>query len=211
MRRNITDQILFELKMRGGAVAQTLADHFFISKEGIRKHLLNLAKDDLVQSELRREGVGRPYTYYTLTKKGLASFPDTHADITVQLLQSVHKLFGQSGVDSLIQDREESMLQHYKQTLASAKTLEEKLQRLAEKRSQEGYMAEWKAADSAYYFIENHCPICAAAQQCQGFCRAEINTFQSLIGPAFKIQRVQYILADEPRCTYKIERIHEEI
>jgi predicted ArsR family transcriptional regulator len=28
-----------------------------------------------------------------------------------------------------------------------------------------------------YFLIENHCPICAAATECQGFCRAELSNF----------------------------------
>jgi predicted ArsR family transcriptional regulator len=41
-------------------------------------------------------------------------------------------------------------------------------------------MAEVKTqADGSCLLIENHCPICAAAEACQGFCRSELEVFQA--------------------------------
>jgi hypothetical protein len=50
--------------------------------------------------------------------------------------------------------------------------------RLAEALSREGYMAESWAEGGGYVLVENHCPICVAATSCQGFCRAELDTFR---------------------------------
>jgi predicted ArsR family transcriptional regulator len=50
-------------------------------------------------------------------------------------------------------------------------------------------MAEWKKEGKEYFLIENHCPICAAATECQGFCRAELSNFQSLLGNEYTVER----------------------
>ena len=65
-------------------------------------------------------------------------------------------------------------------------------------------MAEWShGEDGAYLLIENHCPICAAAAACQGFCRSELALFQTMLAPA-QVKRVEYILADARRCAYLV-------
>ena len=65
-------------------------------------------------------------------------------------------------------------------------------------------MAEWKKENNDYFLIENHCPICAAATECQGFCRSELNNFQQLLGDAFTVERVEHIVSGGQRCTYRI-------
>ncbi len=194
------------LKMRGEATALSISEELAITKEGARKHLLNLLEDDLVKANVKTEGVGRPSTYYLLTDKGLARFPDTHADITVQLLRSVKKLLGDNALDLLIRDREKNIYARYAREMEGMETLEQKLNALSNKRSEEGYMADWKKEDDAYYFLESHCPICAAATECQGFCRSELHNFRQLIGPGYKMERVEYIIENGNRCVYKIEK-----
>ncbi|OPC36380.1 helix-turn-helix transcriptional regulator [Elizabethkingia miricola] len=207
MKKNPTDKILMFLKMRGEATALVIAEELAITKEGARKHLLNLSADGLIEATAQSGGVGRPSVSYSLTEKGMARFPDSHADITVQLLKSVKSLLGENALNLLIGDREAIVYQKYNKALTGAETLDQKLKILSQKRSEEGYMAEWKKDDDTYYLTENHCPICAAATECQGFCRSELNNFRQLLGPEYSIERTEYILDSGKRCTYKIEKI----
>lgn len=93
-------------KDEGEATSLLISEELSITKEGARKHLLNLADEGLIRPNVKSEGVGRPSTYYILTEKGLAQFPDTHAEVTVQLLKSVKNLLGENALDLLISDRE---------------------------------------------------------------------------------------------------------
>ncbi len=207
MQKNPGDRILMFLKMRGEASAASIATELIITKEGARKHLLNLASQGLILSETRSEGIGRPSTYYSLSKQGIAKFPDSHADITVQLLQSIKQVLGENALDLLISDREAKVYQKYTRAMTDIESIEKKLDIITTKRTAEGYMAEWKKEEDHYLLIENHCPICAAATECQGFCRSELNNFQQLIGPAYLIERIEYIIENAPRCTYRIREI----
>ncbi|AZB32476.1 helix-turn-helix transcriptional regulator [Chryseobacterium bernardetii] len=206
MKKPAADRILMFLKTRGEATSLLIAEELSVTKEGARKHLLNLAEAGLIEPTMKSEGVGRPSTYYTLTDKGLAQFPDTHAEVTVQLLQSVKNLLGENALDLLITDREKNTYERYQKALSKTKTLEQRLQVLAEARSKEGYMAEWKKEGKEYFLIENHCPICAAARECQGFCRAELSNFRLLIGNDYKVERVDHIISGGQRCVYKISQ-----
>ncbi len=207
MKKNSPDRILMLLKMRGGATSQLIAEELAITKEGARKHLLNLSEEGLVKATVKSEGVGRPSTYYSLTNKGLSRFPDTHAEVTVQLLKSVKKLLGDNALDLLISDRETVVYDKYTKEMQGTETLEQKLEVLSKKRSEEGYMAEWKKEGDEYFFIENHCPICAAATICQGFCRSELHNFKQLVGSGYNMERVEYIVENGNRCVYKIEKV----
>lgn len=204
MKKSAADRILMFLKMRGEATSLLISEELSITKEGARKHLLNLAQEGLIRPDVKSEGVGRPSTYYILTEKGLAQFPDTHADVTVQLLKSVKNLLGENALELLISDREKNTHDRYEKALSKTRNLEQRLEVLAQARSKEGYMAEWKKEGNEYFLIENHCPICAAATECQGFCRAELSNFQSLIGKEYTVERVDHIISGGQRCVYRI-------
>ena len=70
-----------------------------------------------------------------------------------------------------------------------------KVKMLAEMPSAEGYMATCeKSAEGGYLLIENHCPICAAASECQGFCRSELEVFRRALGNKVRVERRDYLL-----------------
>ncbi|MGO1816114.1 MAG: helix-turn-helix transcriptional regulator [Sphingobacterium sp.] len=203
--KNNSDRIILLLKTQGAMDVAAIADRLEISKEGTRQHLVRLLGSGLVEKSTFGCGVGRPCLHYTLSDTGQARFPDTHAEVTVQLLQSIKHLLGDNALGLLIGDREKQSYARYQKKLESATKLEEKLDRLTEVRCEEGYMAEWKKEGANYYFIENHCPICAAASVCQQFCRAELKNFKRLLGTEVYIERTQHILAGEQRCVYLIQ------
>ena len=68
-------------------------------------------------------------------------------------------------------------------------TLGEKLRALAKQRTDEGYMAEVRRDGVGFLFIENHCPICAAATVCQGFCSTELDLFRTRAGSGVTVER----------------------
>lgn len=196
--------------MRGEVDATIVADELNITKEGARQQLVKLSNEGLVCSACKSSGVGRPFTYYSLSDSGKAKFPDSHAEVTVQLLKSVKSLLGENALNLLITDREHNTYTRYEEALRGSENIEDKLKKLTEIRTYEGYMAEWKKEGDTYYFIENHCPICAAASECQQFCKAELRNFRTLLGTELNIIRTQHILADENRCVYKIQSCPEK-
>jgi predicted ArsR family transcriptional regulator len=57
---------------------------------------------------------------------------------------------------------------------------------------------------SAFLFIENHCPICAAATACQGFCATELDLFRAVLGPDVAVERSEHIVSGGRRCAYLV-------
>lgn len=204
-RRDSQEHILYLLKTKGPLTAQALADRLNITAMGVRQHLKRLDEDGLVAHHDERSGVGRPARHWSLTTLGNGRFPDSHSDLTVSLLESVGRVFGAKGLDKLIDARTREQTKLYREQIDGRRSIEHRLTALAEQRTTEGYMAEWhQAEDGSYVLVENHCPVCAAAQFCQGLCRSELDVFQEVLGKDVVIERTDHLLAGARRCAYRI-------
>ena len=150
-------------------------------------------------------GLGRRH----LLPAGANRFPYTHAELTrvahrcspaPRLREQINssfacvrrKLNGPSTPDAL----------------SGATTLRTRVARLAEVRSREGYMPEWRADADGFLLLENHCPICAAARGLSRFLRAELDVFRDVLGPwEPAVDRIEHVLAGARRCAYRITQI----
>jgi predicted ArsR family transcriptional regulator len=200
------DRFLVLLKTRGPQTSAELGAALGITDEAARQQLVKLANEGFVDGVAEANGVGRPTQVWRLTPAGHARFPDAHAELTVQLIRSIRTELGEEALDRLISARERETRANYNEAIASAPDLKERVARLAAIRTGEGYMAEWWAEDDGYVLAENHCPICAAATICQGFCRAELAVFQEVLGAEAEVTRVEHIPAGARRCAYRIRR-----
>jgi predicted ArsR family transcriptional regulator len=201
------DHILFHLKTRGAQTAADIGARLGMTPAGARQHLLKLKAQSLVESENRREGRGRPRKYWWLTQRGHDRFPDRHSDLTLDLLRSVRQLFGDRGLEKLIEHREHASIADYRKFVGKQRSLRQKLATLARVRSREGYMASVSEdRERGFLFVENHCPICAAASACQGICRSELAVFRAVLGTDVTVERTDHILAGARRCAYRVRR-----
>ncbi|MEJ1131035.1 metalloregulator ArsR/SmtB family transcription factor [Variovorax sp. CCNWLW225] len=198
------DRILSTLKTRGALGIPDIAKVLDVTVEAVRQQMVKLQSDGLVDAESRPAGRGRPTQIWRLTGAGHARFPDTHAEMTVQMISAVITVFGEKGMDQLIGAREEAMRANYREAMLGARSLKTKLERLAEIRNREGYMAEFRPEGEGFLFIENHCPICTAARACTGFCRSELQLFEEVLGTDASVSRVEHVLAGARRCAYQV-------
>jgi len=198
------DRVLMTLKTRGPQSIAVIAKAMDVTAEAVRQQMTRLHADGLVDSESHSAGRGRPTQIWFLTEAGHGRFPDTHAEMTVQMIGAVRQVFGDEGVEKLIQAREGAMLDGYQKAMAGAQDLQARLERLVQVRSAEGYMAELRADGDGFLFIENHCPICSAAKACMGFCRSELELFRKVLGAGVRVEREEHILSGARRCAYRV-------
>ncbi|MDY0885620.1 metalloregulator ArsR/SmtB family transcription factor [Dongia soli] len=199
-----TARILRLLKLRGAQNAEAIARHLKITAVAARQHLGGLANRGLIVFEDRREGVGRPKRFWSLSKAGHDYFPENHAGLTLELIAAVRAVFGQAGLDRVIRHREAQALKQYR-ALVGEGALKQKVRRLAAQRSAEGYMAHIQdLPDGGVMLLERHCPICAAASTCQGFCKSELTLFAEALGPDIEVKRTEHIVSGAERCAYEI-------
>lgn len=193
------------LKTDGPMDSAALAARLGVTAMAVRQHLYALQREKLVSAEARPVPIGRPAKHWRLTTAADRLFPDAYAELSVSLIASVTDAFGPSGMTRLLDARLAKQRADYRARLDASAPLEKKLQQLAKVRTEEGYMAEVRRAGrNAFVFVENHCPICAAATACQGFCAIELDLFRSVLGPGISVQRDEHIIAGDRRCAYKI-------
>ncbi|MGJ7492324.1 helix-turn-helix transcriptional regulator [Variovorax sp. ZT4R33] len=206
------DRILFALKTRGPVATAALAAQLAITGEAARQQLQKLQAAGLIESRLQPQaGAGRPRSDWALTAAGHARFPDTHAQLTVQLLSTVREVFGEEGLDRLVAIREQATRTAYLQACDGIEALEPRLRRLAALRDAEGYMARVEPDGRDWLLIEDHCPICAAATSCLGFCRSELEVFREVAGPRGTLQREEHLIAGARRCVYRITPVESPV
>lgn len=203
MGKSNSEHILYLLKTRGEQTATVLGELLGMTMMGARQLLLSLEQQQLVYSRKKAQGRGRPKLFWSLTDKGHGRFPDRHADLTLSLISGVQQALGQDAMEQLIAVREKQSLQDYQDHLKQHQTLRDKIIALADIRSQEGYMANMKEDEEGFLLVENHCPICVAAQACQGFCRSELSIFRQCLGA--DVERIEYMLEGARRCAYRIK------
>ena len=182
-----------------------LAERLGLTAMAVRQHLYALQNDKFVTAEERAGTVGRPTKYWRLTPEADRFFPAAYAELSVALIDALGDAFGPSGLKRVFESRRARQQVAYSEQIASDAPLEEKLQHLAEVRTKEGYMAEVKReGNKGFLFVENHCPICAAANVCKGFCETELDLFRAVLGPEIDVERVEHIVSGDRRCAYRI-------
>jgi predicted ArsR family transcriptional regulator len=202
------DRLLFLLKTRGPQTAADLGARLQITPEAVRQQLLRLGDEGLVYAKSEVRGVGRPAQVYHLAPAAQRRFPDAHAELAAQLIGEIRDVLGENALDKLIRVREIATRKRYEALLSGEQSLARKIAHLAEIRNKEGYMATWEKEDegNSYLLVENHCPICAAASACTGFCRSEQAVFEHVLGRDVRVERVEHLLAGARRCAYRITR-----
>jgi predicted ArsR family transcriptional regulator len=196
------------LKQEGTMDSQELASRLSISAMAVRQHLYALSQEKLVTYQEQPRPMGRPAKIWQLTSTANRLFPDSYAELTIDLLNSMVEAFGEAGLEKLLDIRTRNQTRQYQVQINIKDTLPKKLQTLAEIRTDEGYMAEIQPLDDgSFLLIENHCPICAAAIACTGLCEREQAIFQTVLGQNITIKRTEHLVAGERRCVYQINEL----
>ncbi|WP_299490813.1 metalloregulator ArsR/SmtB family transcription factor [uncultured Shewanella sp.] len=199
-----SEKIVQMLKTRGPLTAKVLAEELVLTTMGVRQHLQGLEDSGDVVFEDKKAVRGRPTRFWSLTTQSNSHFTDRHPELTVQLIDSVKTIFGEQGLEQLIDHRESTSLDLYLEAMGNKTSLIDKLEVLKQLRTDEGYMASIEQEGDFYWLLENHCPICAAASQCLNFCRSELQLFQRLFEACATVSREEHIIEGARRCAYKV-------
>jgi len=201
-------KLLDLLKRQGGQSSAELGDALGVTPMAARLHLYEMQKEGLVDCVPRPSEPGqrgRPVKVWALTEDSARVFPDAHQGLAVGMIESVSKLFGEEGLKKLIAEHGNRQRAAYAEKLAGAKTLGERVKRLAQARDAEGYMAEARRDGRDWLLVENHCPICSAAKACTRLCANELQVFADTLGEGARVEREEHILAGARRCAYRVK------
>jgi predicted ArsR family transcriptional regulator len=194
------------LKTEGPLGTAQLAERLGLTAMAVRLHLYALQGEGLVASEDRPVPVGRPAKMWRLTREADRHFPEAYAELSVALIGAMQEAFGAEGLNRVLASRCARQREDYAKRIRASDPLEKRLKALAQVRTEEGYMAEVREAEEGggFLLVENHCPICAAANACQGFCSTELDLFRTVLGPSVEVERVEHIVSGGQRCAYRV-------
>src|SRR5215204_1499950 len=193
------------LKTEGPLGSAQLAERLGLTAMAVRLHLYALQGEGLVTAEDRPVPVGRPAKSWRLTREADRHFPEAYAELSVALIDAMQETFGAEGLNRVLESRCARQRADYAKRIRPADPLGKRLEELARVRTEEGYMAEVRAEEGGgLLLVENHCPICAAANACQGFCSTELDLFRSVLGPGVEVERVEHVVSGDQRCAYRV-------
>src|SRR5919107_1507033 len=203
-----TRRAIVKLLKTGGPLGSAqLAERLGLTAMAVRLHLYALQEEGMVSAEDRPVPVGRPAKSWRLTREADRHFPEAYAELSVALIDAMQETFGAEGLGRVLASRCARQQAEYVKRVRAADPLEKRLKDLAQVRTEEGYMAEVRAEEGTggFLLVENHCPICAAANACQGFCSTELDLFRSVLGPGVDVERAEHIVKGDQRCVYRVK------
>ncbi|MBO8171796.1 MAG: transcriptional regulator [Bacillaceae bacterium] len=202
--KSTRDQIIHMLKMEGAMTVSEIAKQLEITEMAVRRHLNTLERDNLIQSTLQRQAMGRPTHVYSLSEKAEQFFPKSYQDIALDFLQDIREMEGEEKVLHLFRRREKRLYDLYSQQM-EGKSIDQRLEELAEIQNEKGYMVELKKdpETGAYIFVEKNCPISDVAKEFTHACNCELSLFQKVLPDAEVIQNECMAKGGE-KCKYTI-------
>ena len=203
------DRILRQLKRGDRQAAAKIALACSVSAVRTHKHLRDLKAIGLVTSiDYIDGGPGRPKRLWSLTGHGHAQFPDEHGRLATQLIRHVADKLGARATSVLLAERQREMQASDAVLLSELKVPARRLHRLAEIRTDEGFMARTERAGDTWLFIQDNCPILAAASACPALCQVELDVLRRALGNTSQVERIEHRQAGGERCIYRVRLDH---
>jgi predicted ArsR family transcriptional regulator len=130
---------LEQLKIAGELPVSELSRRLQMSYMAVKTYCEALKQlGYLERSRAPRSAVGRPEVFYRLARKADLLFPQAGVGFSLDLLENLKSIFGESAPERLVYQYFQHQQQRWQPRLAKAKTLIEKTTLLAGLRQQEG-------------------------------------------------------------------------
>lgn len=172
--------ILELLKRSGEMTAADLGRDLGVSTMAARQHLAVLEAENLVETSLRRSGVGRPTSVYRLTEKGQETFPRLYDEFLLLVLRAVAELHGHEGIQAIMQWRAEQTDRMYGERLRRLPPRERVLA-LFDLLEETGHMPELSDTASEIVIVEHNCPIARVSREFPDICVSELSLIRRLV------------------------------
>ena len=150
-------KVLEELKLSGGLPVSELARKVDASYMAVKQQCEELKKIGYVsRTRVPRTAVGRPEIFYRLAAKADALFPQAGVNFTLELMEELKSLYGDSLPDKLLFQYFEKQLTVWRKRLEKSQSLVEKATKLAALRVKEGCFGQCKYDPEAGFRMEEY-------------------------------------------------------
>ncbi|MEC0266496.1 metalloregulator ArsR/SmtB family transcription factor [Paenibacillus anseongense] len=196
--------ILSMLKTGGPLSVQEMSKQLGITEMAVRRHIHSMEKEDLLETKLVRQAMGRPTNVYTLAPKADELFPKKYMQLTLDLLDELLEDQGHEKIERLFEGRQDKLESRYQPRMVN-KNLEERVAELAHIQNENGYMVDWaQTGVDAYTFSEHNCPISQVANTFGQACQCELALFRNLLDA--NVERTECLAKGANKCVYTIRK-----
>ena len=175
--------IVQRLKHSTGMTVTELCTAMKMSYMGVKQHCVEVEKAGFLDTWRRSKAAGRPEKLYRLTSKADVLFVNCGPTLTLDLLTTAERVYGESAPPKLLftyfQSKEEAM----SAKLTKTTTLEERAKLLARLRSAEGCMSVCETdAQGHLVLVEHHRPLRELAARYDMVDELECEMIERLMG-----------------------------
>jgi predicted ArsR family transcriptional regulator len=201
------ETILKTLRMQGKCSVKELAEAAEISPISVRHHLANLQADGLISAEEARKGVGRPYHLFSLTEKGLESFPRRYFRLTNHILKELKGSLPEDKVQEIFTGVASAMANAYTNEMEGL-SLGERIEGLQTLLSEEGFEVEIESRNGELLIRELSCPYFGIGKSHPEVCVID----QTFIANALNVpvELFSCVLDGDTHCTFSVKLPQEE-
>lgn len=156
MLRTPVLDILQHLKCSTGMPVRELSTAMKMSYMGVKQHCVELEKAGFLDTWRRPVKSGRPEKLYRLTAKAAVLFDVPGADLTLDLLTTAERVYGETAPPKLLFSYFQAKTEVLAAKLIKAKTLEDRAKLLAKLRSADGCLSSCETDTQGRLVIVDH-------------------------------------------------------
>lgn len=196
-------EIIQHLKRSTGLSVKELGAAMKMSYMGVKQHCVELEKAGFLDTWRRPKGAGRPEKLYRLTPKADALFNCHGPALTLDLLTTAEKVYGETAPPKLLYTYFQTKAETYAPKLAKAETLEERAKLLAKLRTADGCISTCETdAQGHLLLVDHHRPLRELAARYAIVDELECEMIERLLGS--EVRRSVEEVSGLVRVTFRI-------
>lgn len=193
------DKVLTTIKLNPQSTIINIADKVGINAISVRHHLTNLQAEGLILAEEERHGVGRPRLVYSLSEKGMETFPSRYYRLINSLMDQIKETIPEKNVQSLFSSMAHKLTSEYEPLLEDM-DIEERLDLLKSILSKEGFEVEWDKDGDEYSIKEISCPFAKIGENHPEVCLFDKSIISNVLD--IPLSKIDFFKREKDLCTY---------
>ncbi len=195
--------ILRYLREKGGADANELSQVLGLSPVTIHYHINVLQRDGLLETQVVRQGVGRPRNVFSLRDAALEKFPQSYHRLSDRLLDILKSRMTEADLQALFERIGAEIAAEHAAQL-DGKSMEQKIDTLIELLGEEGFMSRLeKVGADDFVLTQVNCPYQYVATRHPEVCELDLQLMNTALGAPVK--REACVAAGDAVCTFHIQ------
>lgn len=199
--KSTREKILRTLLANPNSTINDLAEAAGINGISVRHHLASLEAEDLIKSAEERHGVGRPRLIYSLTEKGVETFPSSYLRLTQRILETLENTLPPDALQAFFEQIGAEIAEPFQSDL-DQKSLDERLHIIQAALTHEGFIVEVTQNEDTYTLTNLSCPYYRIGLNYPMICTIDRTVINKLIGTEIEIKTC--IADGSDHCSYII-------